>query len=215
MKHSRILLSILASALLGGVALAQTGPAITVIKVGIDGGDTNDYAYYGQTGGIAAYSMATTSCNPGTAQVQWTSSNHPVIGQNLFRIENGRMIQLGQSWLKHGFCAVNESGCGTCQTTPCSTLGIGCADTYWATLNDGQGGGPKFQVNAANGSHIHPFPSPTGPSTLRGRLQVLVSEIDPALHPSANFISEGQYVSAHCATNGNGSIANSTERSTK
>lgn len=215
MNHSRTLKALLASVFLGGVAFAggipggATGPAITTIKIGVDGGNSNDFAYYGQSGGIAAYSIATTSCNPGTQVVQWTSSDHPVISTNIMRLKDGRFEHLGQSWLKHGFCAVNESGCGTCQSTSCATLGIGCADTYWATLNDGQGGGPKYQVNAATGTHQHPYPSPSGPSTIRGRLQVLTAEIDPNLNTGAVYFSEAQYVSQHTAQNGNGSIANS------
>ena len=212
MTKSRILTAVAASIALGSLATAQTGAAITVIKVGIDGGNQNDFAYYGQNSGIAAYSMATTSCNPGTAQVIWTSSNHPVIGQNIFRYKGDRFEQLGQSWLKHGFCAVNEGGCGSCQGTSCSTLGLGCADTYWATLNDGQGGGPKWQVDAAVGTNIPNHPSPTGNSTIRGRLQVQVSEIDPAQNPGAEYFAEAQYVSKDTCDDANGSIANAWRR---
>jgi hypothetical protein len=214
MMHTRIFQALLAGALLSGLAAAGsvTGPAITTLKVGVDGGNTNDFAYYGQSGGLAAYSMGTTSCNPGTAQVQWTGTDHPVIGQNFFRLKNGRFEQLGQSWLKHGFCAVNEGGCGACQSTPCSTLGIGCADTYWATLNDGAGGGPKWQVNAATGVHSDPYPAPSGPTAIRGRLQCLVSDMDPAQNAGAIYWAEGQYVSKHVCTNGNGSMANSWRR---
>ena len=209
MNHSSKLTALLACLALGGAAHGQTGPAITTLKVGVDGGDQNDFHYYGQSGGIAAYSMGTTSCNPGTQVVQWTSSNHPVIGQDFFRLKDGRFEQLGQSWLKHGFCAVNESGCGSCQPTSCDTLGIGCADTYWATLNDGSGGGPKYQVNPTTGVHPDPYPSPSGNATLRGRLQVAVSDIDPAQNPGAVFFAEAQYVSASTAQAGNGGIANS------
>lgn len=214
MTNSRFLIALAASTALGGVAAAQTGAAITVIKVGVDGGNTNDFVYYGQNAGIGAYSFATTSCNPGTSQVVWTSSNHPVIGQNIFRFKDGRFEQLGQSWLKHGFCAVNEAGCGACQSTPCSTLGIGCADTYWATLNDGQGGGPKWQVNAANGINNPSYPAPTGNATIRGRLQVQTAEIDPAVNGNgdAEYFAEGQYVSRDVCDDANGSIANSWRR---
>jgi len=195
-----MILAALATLLTGGLASAQIGPDITVLKLG---GEANDFQYYGQYGGIAAYSMGTTSCNPGDVPVQWTSSDHPVIGQNFFRLKDGRFEMLGQSWLKHGFCAVNEGGCGTCQSTPCDTLGIGCADTYWATLNDGAGGGPKWQINSTNGQHPHPYPSPSGPAAIRGRLQVAVSDIDPAQNPGAVYFAEGQYISAHDASFGN------------
>ena len=71
MKQKRTLMLCLASAILGGFAFGQTGGAITTIKVGIDGGNQNDFHYYGQSGGLAAYSMGTTSCNPGTEVVTW------------------------------------------------------------------------------------------------------------------------------------------------
>ncbi len=194
--------SLAAGMMLAGLATAQgsQGPDITTIRIG---GTGSDFAYYGQSGGIAAYSMGTTSCNPGTQVVQWTNADHPVIGQNFYRLKDGRFEHIGQSWLKHGFCAVNESGCGSCQSTSCDTLGLGCADTYGSGLNDGAGGGPKYLVNALTGVHSHPYPSPSGPSTLRGRLQVAVADIDPPQNPGAEYFAEAQYVSAHVAGAGN------------
>jgi hypothetical protein len=175
-------------------------PDVFVYDVGVDGGNTNDIHYWGQNGGIAAYSIATQSCNGGTEALDWFtggSTLHPVISQNMFRLKDGRFEHIGQSWLKHGFCAVNEDevGCMPCSDTPCSTLGVGCADTYWATLNDGQGGQSKVQVNAATGSHVHAG-GPTGNATIRGRLQVAVSDIDPAQNPGAQWFIEGHYVTA-------------------
>ena len=136
--------------LLTGLANAQ-GPDIVVHQVGVDGGDSNDIHYWGTADGIRAYSLATQSCNIGDQTVIWQSNNtnHPVISQEMYRLKDGRFEQIGQSWLKHGFCAVSEPGCGSCQSTPCSTLGIGCADTYWATLNDGQSGAPKWETSPA------------------------------------------------------------------
>lgn len=211
MKTTRVLGPLLALLLAAGASTAGDGPDINVLRVG---SDASDYPFYGESGGIAAYSMATTSCNPGTAPVNWTSSDHPVIGQNIFRLRDGYFEQLGQSWLKHGFCAVNEGGCGSCQTTPCSSLGVGCADTYWGTLNDGAGGGPKWPVNALNGSHPHPYPAPTGPTEIRGRLQVRIVDIDPDLPENADalWFAEGQYVSAHDAINGNSANNNSWQK---
>lgn len=182
-------------------------PDVIVYDVGVNGGDTNDIKYWGQSGGIAAYSIATQSCNSGNAEVDWYTSGgstlHPVIGQNMFRLKSGRFEHVGQSWLKHGFCAVNEveAFCAPCQSTPCDTLGIGCADTYWADLNDGQDGQSKKQVNAANGSHVHAS-GPSGNSTIRGRLQVAVTDIDPAQNPGAEYFIEGQYVTADDAQMG-------------
>ena len=136
------------------------GPDIVVHQIGVDGGNTNDIHYWGTANGIRGYSMATQSCNIGNEPVLWQSSNenHPVIGQSMYRLKNGRFEQIGQSWLKHGFCAINENNaaCGSCQATPCDTLGVGCADTYWATLNDGTSGGPKFEISPATGRIQYP-----------------------------------------------------------
>lgn len=182
-------------------------PDVIVYDVGVDGANTSDIHYWGQAGDIAAYSIATQSCNAGTAELDWITSGgstlHPVIGQNMFRHKNGRFEHVGQSWLKHGFCAVNEveALCAPCQSTPCDTLGIGCADTYWATLNDGQDGQSKRNINAANGSHVHGG-GPSGNATIRGRLQVVVSDMEPAQNTGANYFIEGHYVTADDAVAG-------------
>src|SRR5206468_1206406 len=59
---------------------------------------------YGSLGGISAFSYGATACNIGSCYVLWigSDSNHPVIAQNMFRYKNGRLEQIGQSWLKHG-----------------------------------------------------------------------------------------------------------------
>lgn len=199
-RGCRVALGFLATACLTSVVSAQV-PDVIVYDIGVNGGDTNDIHYWGQNSGIAAYSIATQSCNKGTDQLDWFDGGgdlrHPVISQNMFRLKDGRFEQIGQSWLKHGFCAVNEieTFCAPCQSTPCDTLGIGCADTYWATLNDGGSGQSKRHINAATGAHVHGgFPS--GNATIRGRLQVAVSDIDPAQNPGAAYFIEGHYVTA-------------------
>ena len=102
---------------------------------------------------------ATQSCNSGTEPLDWFEAGgdtrHPVIAQNMFRLKDGRFEQIGQSWLKHGFCAVNEteSMCGPCNATPCDTLGVGCADTYTALAN-ARGLRSKRFVNFTVGIHV-------------------------------------------------------------
>jgi len=204
----------LIAALIGltATATAQT-PDVIVFDIGFNGTDQNDIVYWGTNipGTLAAYNFATQSCNSGTAPLDWFDSGgdtrHPVIGQNMFRIKDGRIQHIGQSWLKHGFCAVNEQegACGSCQGTDCNTLGIGCADTYWATLNDGRGGESKRFVNATTGTHTDTStPGPTGGSTMRGRLQVRIEHIDPSQNPDAEWVIEGQYITADDTLVGNG-----------
>ena len=123
------------AALLVSALTAQTaGPDVIV-------GDLIDVANYGQVGGINAYAIGTTSCNIGTTPLQWVASTnqHPVIGQNLYRVKNGRFEQIGISWLKHGFTALAQSLCATCQNPGTgSLLGVNCSDPYVASLNGSQ-----------------------------------------------------------------------------
>ena len=109
----------------------------------------------------------------------------------------------GAAWLKHSFCAVSEPGCGDCQATPCATLGIGCADTYWAGLN-ADATAPRSAINAFTGYYDYPFSiSPTGPSSMRGKLHIKEVDIDPALNEDAIYFIEAQYVSPDDAEWGN------------
>ena len=73
-------------------------------------GDLHELSRYGSTGGITGYSVGTVSCNLGSCWLNWISNNaeHPVIGQTMFRLKDGRFEQIGQSWLKHGFTALHE-----------------------------------------------------------------------------------------------------------
>ena len=190
--------------LLTGLTNAQ-GPDIVVHQVGVDGGNSNDIRYWGTANGIRAYSIATQSCNIGNQTVIWQSNNtnHPVISQEMYRLKNGRFEQIGQSWLKHGFCAVSEPGCGSCQSTPCSSLGIGCADTYWASLNDGRSGAPKWEQSPASGQITYPYSSPSGTNAIRGRLQVHEEDIDPSQNAGAEYFISSVYISEHDHENGN------------
>ncbi|MCP3915545.1 MAG: PKD domain-containing protein [bacterium] len=183
--------AVLAALTVCGAASAQL-PDVAVSQVA--GG--NDWNYYGTSAGIAAYSVATTSCNVGNVQIDWMDPwDMPVIAQNMFRIVDGHIEQLGYSFLKDSFCAVSEPSCGSCSSTPCDTLGVGCADTYWAGLNDGQSGWAKWGVDANRGEW---FSIPPGPSqdngTIRGRLQVQTSKLGTS---GAVYLVEGQYISGH------------------
>jgi len=191
-------------------------PDVIVSQIGR--GDTNDYREYGTEAVrdkvIAAFSASSTSCNPGMATAEFISGStarHPVIAQHLYRYlpedPPGRPYttfeMIGMSWLKHAFCAVNETTCGTCQITDCYTLGLGCADTYSAWRN----GfaiylGPHSAVNpmgtkfngVGDGTHSHPILAPTGLETIAGRLQVDTDDLDAGMNPGAQYFIEIQYV---------------------
>ena len=190
---------------LAGLALAVTTPAfaqdISVSQLGINN-DLESYQYWGISGGIRAYSIATTACNVGTVDVEWFDhiKKAPIIGTNLFRMRSdGQFEQLGYSFVKYSSCALDEggNGCvGSCQPDfDCDWLTPDCSDTYWATLNDGKFGGAKWEIDPVSGQW--PAGSPTGPTgnaTIRGRLQVKDSELQDS---GALYFAEGQYLSEH------------------
>ena len=163
---------------------------------------------FGDVGGITAYGVGTTSCNLGSCWLNWigTTADHPVIGQNMFRLENGRFEQIGQAWLKHGFAADAGSVCGSCVRPPDGThLGVNCSDPYSSSLNGSQTRmGPKDDVNPYTGDFPYPDPrtDTTGDAVFK-RLQVHDADLDPALHPGAYYFVEGQYVTRDDAAAGN------------
>ncbi|MEM7262767.1 MAG: hypothetical protein AAF488_12310, partial [Planctomycetota bacterium] len=190
--------SLILAALLGVTLLAPTpadaqgiGPDVIVSEIGT-------ITRYGTLLGMTSYSFSTTSCNIGDVEAQWidTTNQHPVIASNMFRLRNGRFEQIAIGWLKHGFCALSQPDCGTCNPTPCSTLGVGCADTYGSTLNGDQTGlGPRYEINASTGEFPYPFDTIglSGP-VLYKRLQVAQSDLSPALNPGSTFYYECQYI---------------------
>ena len=198
--HALGALALAAGAFLSSSAIAV--PDITLLYIG-EGG-FSEYETYGPVGGIVAFAFATTSCNRGNSAADWYDTGaqpwrHPVISQTMYRHSNGTMEQIGLAWLKHGFCAVNEPGCATCQNTDCNTLGVGCADTYWAGLN-ANGLAPRAPINAATGNFPFPFTqTPTGNSIIRGRLQINTGDI----YDGATYLFEGQYVAWDDANAGN------------
>ncbi len=172
-------------------------------------GDLQDIAWYATIGEYSSYAVGTTSCNAGDAPVQWTASDnqHPVIAQNIFRLANGRLDHIGQSWVKHGFSSVNGTFCGPCTQPPggSTQLGIGCSDPYGSGLNGSQGGlGPRSQINPLTGAYPYPYSAPAVTDGLSRRLLVKTSDIAPASNPGAVFYAESQYIAADDATWNNG-----------
>ncbi|MCA9279142.1 MAG: hypothetical protein H6815_14280 [Phycisphaeraceae bacterium] len=183
-------------------ALDGTNPDVIV-------GDLHDLRRWTSINGVTAFSVGTVSCNVGTDPLKWIASNneHPVIGQNMYRVKDGMIEQIGLSWLKHGFTALQQSLCQSCNANPNGTaLGVGCSDPYSASLNGSHTTnrlGPRYQVNPYTGFYTYPpFQGPISDNLSR-RIQVQDSDLDPALNSGAVYFVEGQYVTADDAAAGN------------
>ena len=111
---------------------ATHGPDVIV-------GDLPNLEQQGSAGTQVGLAVATTSCNNGDQPLDWfqlPNTDHPVIPQNLYRMIGGtdnteRFEQIGQSWLKHAFFALEDTVCSTCNTNNCQTgshLCPGCSD---------------------------------------------------------------------------------------
>jgi hypothetical protein len=177
-------------------------------------GSLSGISNFGTVGNVAAFSVGTTSCNIGDTELEWVSGtpDHPVIGQGMYRLKDDRFTQIGQSWLKHGFTALqgglceDEQGCTCVSSGTGSRLGVGCSDPYGSGLNGSQTGlGPKFEVNANSG--VFPIPyTDQGQSgdAIYKRVQVHVDDLDAALNPGSLYFVDGQYVAPDDAAAGNG-----------
>ena len=224
------LAAILANA--GGSAQAAeaiVGPDVTVFQFpGVQS--------FGSGGGFVGYSIGTTSCNRGDTPLNWCApsssgacapgagpEDHPVIGQNLYRLKNGRFEQIGMSWVKHGFTSLNQSvgGCAGASGQSCQgsafggrQLGIGCTDPYSSSLNGSRPLGRRSEVNATTG--IFPASPSGGGSTATvsdQRVKVATADVDTALNPPATtlFWAEAQYIASDDAAAGN-SLNNASHR---
>ena len=192
-------------------AFAQaTGPDVIV-------GDLPDFTSYTPYNGIAAFAIGTTSCNVGDTVLNWISNTnqHPVIGQNLYRWKlvngAGQFEQIGTSWLKHGFTALNGTICGACANPDGTgaTLDPTCSDPYSSGLNGSQTRlGPRSQVNAYTGYYPFPFTASAVPtdasSNIWRRLQVRALDIQASTNAGALFFAEGHYIAADDAAAGGG-----------
>ena len=189
-------------------ALGLSGPDIIVSRL-------DSITKYGTIGSITGYAISTKSCNLGDVEAEWiidgiNSNKHPLIGQNIYRYLNGRMEQIGMSWLKHAFCALDEEdeiNCAVCLPNGnCEALAIGCSDTYSSSLNGSQTRlGPRSEINAATGVYPYPYVlnwNLSGNSIYK-RLQIDNSDLDPTPNAGARYFMEAHYLSTDEPTWGN------------
>jgi len=175
-------------------------------------GDLPSLGQYGSDGTQVGLAVGTTSCNNGDQPLDWfalPSTDHPVIPQNLYRMSGGasnndRFEQIGQSWMKHAFLALENNACNFgCNTANCTTgshLCVGCSDPYDASLNASQGGlGSRAWVNPFTGAfpsnsnnhsgHVH-----TGTSH---RILVEGNDLNTTMNQGATYYAESQYITPH------------------
>jgi hypothetical protein len=186
----------------GEVPTQTSGPDVIV-------GDLPDVEQLGSAGTQVGIAIATTSCNTGNQPVDWFAlpdTDHPVVPQNLYRMSGGtdnteRFEQVGQSWLKHTFFALEDDDCALgCNTSGCSTgshLCPGCSDPYIASLNGDQDQiGSRAWVNPFTGD----FPSNADDHSghnhdgVSHRVRVEVDDLNQSLNQGATYFAEAQYV---------------------
>ena len=102
-----------------GVPNLVPGPDVIV-------GDVEDVVQFDPPVGTqVGLAIGTDSCNNGDQPVDWLAlpqTDHPVVPQNLYRMSGGanndaRFEQIGQSWMKHTFLALEDFVCGNCNTS--------------------------------------------------------------------------------------------------
>jgi hypothetical protein len=182
---------------------ANTGPDVIV-------GDITDLQNASAAAGIDAFTVGTTSCNVGTAQLNWMGNNplHPVIAEACYRYKivngAGRMEQVGISWLKHGFASDTGSLCCTCQPPGNNQImGIGCSDPYSASQAGAQQGlTPRWQVNPHTGVFPYPGANPFWTGTTARRNEVAVSDLE-VTGGTTHYFVEATYITQDDAQAGN------------
>ena len=159
--------------------------------------------------GAAALSLATTACNFGDTDVPWhapMAEDHPTIAMALYRSMDGRLEQIGVSWMKHGFYALSNNDCTPCQhPSDGSFLGVGCSDTYGVMNNSDRNYlGPRKEINpykstwTCTGSHFSGGQPDcirrhggSGHGALDHRLVAADADLDL---PGATYYYEGYYL---------------------
>jgi hypothetical protein len=181
---------------------ATHGPDVIV-------GDLPDVEELGNAGTQVGLAVATTSCNNGDQPVDWfqlPNTDHPVVPQNFYRMSGGvdhteRFEQIGQSWLKHTFFALEDNACNLgCNTSGCATgshLCPGCSDPYSAGLNGDQDEiGSRAWVNPFTGN----FPTNANDHSghnhdgVSHRVLVEVNDLNTTMNQGATYFAEAQYV---------------------
>ncbi|MFN9993371.1 MAG: GC-type dockerin domain-anchored protein [Phycisphaerales bacterium] len=166
--------------------------------------DIQDIVNYTPVGGIRAYSLGSYTCNLGNVTLAWVNNGTPGLAMNAYRLHNGRMQQIGMSWVKSACCAASGSGCGlTCNSGAAGTgLKPGCRDVYSGSWNGGQSRmAPRSTWNGWTGTET--FNGGTTGTSIDKRLQIAQTDLTAANFPGATYFVEGVYSASDDATAGN------------
>ena len=189
------------------------GPGVPNLVPGPDViiGDIEDVDQMGSNATQVGLAIGTDSCNNGDEPVDWFAlpdTNHPVVPQNLYRMSGGgdnteHFEQIGQSWMKHTFEALEETVCGTCDQSNCQDfthLCPGCSDPYVSGLNGDQNSiGSRAWVNPFTGV----FPSTANDHSghahdgVSHRILVNMTDLDTEQNPGAVYFGEAAYITPH------------------
>ena len=149
--------------------------------------------------------IGTTSCNNGTIPLNWfelANTDHPVIAQNLYRLSGKFDLttfeQIGQSWVKHAFFALEGNACGFgCNTSGCQTgthLCPGCSDPYDVSKNADQFGlGSRAWINPFTGVFPSTAANHSGHVHTDTTHRLLVEANDLTV-PLSFYFAEAQYI---------------------
>jgi hypothetical protein len=207
MDRLRVPVALAGAWIVMGMAAPAVGQFSVAIGPDITLGDIQDIVNHGVVGDVAAYSLGSRTCNIGDAPLLWLNYGTPGFGMNAYRLHDGRLMQIGQSFVKHACCVSNASApaiCAgmSCQAGPSGHLRVGCLDTYSASWNAGQSRlGPRSGINAYTGQ-FSSFSTATGNAVFK-RLQVRTADLSSAAYPGALFFVEGVYVCTEDAQWGN------------
>jgi hypothetical protein len=165
---------------------------------------------FGSSGTQVGLAMASDSCNNGDVELDFfamPNTDHPVMAQNLYRMSGGvtnddRFEQIGQSWLTHGFFALQNNACGFgCIPASSGThLGVGCSNADSGGINAGPTNlGSRAWVNPFTGVFPSNANSHTGHTHTGTSHRILVegSDLNTTMNPGATYYAEAQFVTPH------------------
>jgi hypothetical protein len=172
----------------------------------------------GQISDEYAYMFDCSLWNIGDIPVQWPylGTPHPVMSQHMYRLKDGRLEQIGLSWLAHGFSSLNNSafsGLGPCDIPlngGSEQLGVNCsAEDSSAQLEQSDDYlGPRFGSDASLGTALYQYHGAVGVSDphdrISRRIVVGLDDLRGDTNAGAYYFAEAAFIAADDSSWGNG-----------